>query len=188
MDSYVFNIEFNRTGTTSLTKALNILGIKSLHYSSDESGWFVDNKNELEYIVKSNRAQNKKLFHGLDEKFNGFSDFNGRRYYKTLYEQYPMSKFILTTRPFEDWINSVLSMEKDQDRLQTTDIEHKRKTELTKQYFESKQEIREFFKDKPNCYLEMNIIEGDAWEVLCKFLGKDIPSVPFPNIQSRIYK
>ena len=188
MDSYVFNIEFNRSGTTSLTKALNILGIKSLHYSSDGSGWFVDNKNELEYIINSNRAQNKKLFHGLDDTYKGFSDFNGRRYYKTLYEQYPMSKFILTIRPFEDWINSVLSMEKDQGRLQTIEVERNRKLVLTNQYLKNIQEIREFFKDKPNCYLEMNIIDGDSWEVLCKFLGKDIPSVPFPNIQSRVYK
>ena len=28
----------------------------------------------------------------------------------------------------------------------------------------------------------MNICDGDGWEVLCPFLGKDIPNVPFPKL------
>ena len=28
----------------------------------------------------------------------------------------------------------------------------------------------------------MNICEGDGWEMLCPFLGTDIPDVPFPKL------
>ena len=34
----------------------------------------------------------------------------------------------------------------------------------------------------------MNICEGDSWEVLCPFLDKSIPNIPFPklNITERL--
>jgi hypothetical protein len=42
--------------------------------------------------------------------------------------------------------------------------------------------VRHFFRDKPDeKLLEMNIAEGDSWDVLCPFLGVDIPDVPFPH-------
>lgn len=185
MDTYIFNIEFNRSGTTSLTKALNILGIKSLHYSTDNSGWFEGNKNELGYIISQNYAQNRKLLDGLDEDVRGFSDFMGRLFYKTLYEQYPQSKFILTIRSFDSWLNSLLTMKRKHNQFPTAEAEEYERIELTNRYWKYKKEISEFFKDKPDCYLEMNIVEGDGWEVLCNFLGKEIPKTPFPYLNQQ---
>lgn len=181
MNPYVFNIEFNRSGTTSLTAALKILGIKTIHYSTDNTDWFPNNENEIEYIMEQNYRQNRKLLHGIHEDIKGLSDFSGRNFYKTLYEQYPQSKFILTIRSFDSWIDSIMTMERKQNRFITPEIEEIRKQELTHRYWKYKKEIPEFFKDKPDCYLEMNIVEGDGWEVLCNFLGKEIPNLPFPN-------
>lgn len=42
--------------------------------------------------------------------------------------------------------------------------------------------VRRFFEDKPDCrFLEMEITDGDGWDVLCPFLGIDPPGVPFPH-------
>ena len=187
MEPYIFNIDFNRAGTTSLTEALNILGIKTLHFSTDGTWWFPNNKNEIERIMADNYYANRPLLHGFDEDVRGFSDFAGIHFFKILYEQYPNSKFILTTRAVEDWVNSVLYMEKDQGRLETIDIENVRRSKLTERYFHTKKEIKDFFKDKPNCYLEIDIIGGEGWEVLCNFLGKNIPNVPFPHLNKQKY-
>ena len=43
-------------------------------------------------------------------------------------------------------------------------------------------EINTYFKNRPNDLLVMNICEGDGWEMLCPFLGTDIPDVPFPKL------
>ena len=93
----VFNIGLNKSGTTSLTKALNLLGIKSVHYCL--------HKEKISEIISYNKKNNKKLMAGL-EQFRGFSDFSGQLLYKQLDQQYPNSKFILTVRDFDDWIRS----------------------------------------------------------------------------------
>lgn len=179
--SYVFNIGFNRSGTTSLVSALNILGIPSLHYSIDESWWRKNNTQELEFIINENKKQGLKYFHTLDNTYQGFSDFYGEIYYKDLYKQYPNSKFILTIRPPEDWISSVITTERNQRRFYSnTKGEYKAFKRKIDHYFKKRDEIREFFKDNPNQYLEMNICDGDGWKVLCNFLGKEIPKTPFP--------
>lgn len=185
---YVFNIGFNRSGSTSLTAALNMLGIPTVHYTIDGSGWspLMSDTNKLEFFIKQNQIKNskKRLFHGLDKQFKGFSDFTGQEYYRILYSQYPNSKFILTLRPFEDWIKSVIVMEKQQKRLDynTNDGEQARVQVLVNSYFTFKEEIRDFFKDKTNSYLEIDICGGDGWIKLCKFLEREIPNVPFPYL------
>ena len=180
---YIFNIGFNRSGTTSLTDALNMLGIPCIHFSVDGSGWSKDRNKELEVLINKNQKLKLKYFHTLDHIYQGFSDFNGEMYYKELYKQYPNSKFILTIRTPEDWIKSVITLERSQGRIQhNSEQEYKTFKNKVDRYFKKKIEIQEFFNDKPNTYLEMNICNGDGWEVLCNFLGRDIPSVPFPYV------
>ena len=181
---FVFNIGLNRSGTTSLTKALNILEIPTVHFSIDGSTWSKDRSAEIERLMMVNKSKGNKFLHGLDDKYRGFSDFNGEIYFKTLYKQYPNSKFIFTLRPVEDWIKSVVNMERHQrpQSYSTTTLEHTKLKEKVQHYFSTKNKISEFFKDKPGCLLQMDIPSGDGWEVLCPFLGKNIPTVPFPYL------
>jgi hypothetical protein len=176
MKTYVFNIGFNRSGTTSLTAALNLLNISALHYRS------TNNKTLLEKIIKKNKKKNKRLFAGLDREYQGFSDFYGEAHYQTLYYQYPNSKFIFTTRPFLDWFNSyvVLKRELDFDLFDNNEREQLLYKKAIHRYFNIGKEIRDFFKDKPDYFLELRICEGEGWENLCPFLGVDVPDCPFP--------
>ncbi len=45
--------------------------------------------------------------------------------------------------------------------------------------------VCEYFQDRPNDLLIMNILQGDGWDVLCPFLGKPAPQSPFPNLGRR---
>ncbi len=51
-------------------------------------------------------------------------------------------------------------------------------------YDRHSQEVKEYFKDRTEDLLVMEVGEG-AWEALCNFLGKDKPSIPFPHRNSR---
>jgi hypothetical protein len=42
-------------------------------------------------------------------------------------------------------------------------------------------EIKEYFKDRPDDLLVMNICAGEGWEILCPFLDCGIPKIPFPH-------
>jgi hypothetical protein len=201
---YIFQLGMVCAGSTSLCKALNILEIPSLHFQDPDGKIF-----ETEVILE-NIKLNRRLFYPYDEKWRGFLDFNGKFFYKTLYEMYPKSKFIYTWREYEPWLKSALRLSQNLWRngdpvrigppnkqvvlinnnrdMINQDIP-KKEFELIKtdrwNYWKHNQQIPEFFKNDPR-FLEMKICDGnnDGWEKLCNFLGKDIPNVDFPNIPS----
>ena len=53
---------------------------------------------------------------------------------------------------------------------------------LFKKVIESYNIVKEYFRNRPDDLLVMNICGGEGWEVLCLFLNKPIPSVPFPKL------
>ena len=182
METYVFNIGFNKSGSTSLTIALNILGIPTLHYDYRAQ----QNSMRLHCFLLKNKENNQRLFYGLDDTYRGFSDFRGERYFRELYAQYPNSKFILTIRPLEDWLRSTeISLSDPRKNLER--IRNKIRIELynekkyIKYYRNYKKQIRKFFKDKPDQFLELRICEGEGWPELCSFLNLDRPNVDFPR-------
>jgi len=92
----VFQIGFNKCGTTSLYDFFNRNGHTSVHF--DNGKW--------QSIVESNLAEGKLLLDGLDF-ITFFSDITSIQYnYKTLAVQYPESKFIYNIRNLDNWLAS----------------------------------------------------------------------------------
>ena len=92
----VFQIGFNKCGTTSLCSFFNRNGHKAVHW--DKGKW--------QNIVKTNLAEGKLLLEGL-EFIKFFSDMTSIQYnYKTLAVQYPESKFIYNVRNLDNWLVS----------------------------------------------------------------------------------
>ena len=176
---YIFNIGFNKSGTTSLYSALNYLRLPTLHY------WY--NNEPIEKVIKKNIKFKRNLFHSLDDRYVGFSDFNGVQYYKDLFYQYPNSKFIFTTRDIDDWIKSLINHRLNMNEIKPYQIE-KQVDKLSKKYINKTAEIRNFFESNKSQFLEMRICDGDGWETLCSFLGLEIPNVPFPYENKTVYK
>lgn len=181
----VFEIGVAKTGTTSLGKAYEILGFKHKAEDPDLYFKFIDN---YDYEV---------LFEVID-KYDAFQDgpwHNKDVDYKILDKKYPNSKFIILERDDESWIRSNEKFyspkyHKDWENWEysfliddrwVTQRESVIEEKLT--YKNSKYlEIKEYFKDRQNDLLVMNICDGQGWEVLCPFLGKEIPNVPFPKL------
>ena len=185
MADFIFNIGMNCSGTTSLCEALNLLGFPSLHLKTNDGKL-------LKSIIQNNLEKKQKLFDPYHKNFNGFCDFSGEEFYEQLYYCYPNSKFIFTTRPFADWLKSRIKLE--EDIYHTDHNRHLSKREIfalelrfKTHYFYTTENIRSFFQNKPNQFLELKICEGEGWDPLCKFLSVDVSTYAFPYLNKSVY-
>lgn len=165
----IFGIGLSRTGTSSLTYALRILGYKACHFPTN---------------------LNVAL-----EEYEALTDTPIARDYKQLDKLYPGSKFILTTRELKSWLNSMerhfLLHPADQkeswvlklrmDLYQTVNFDSNL---LEKSYYRHLNDVKKYFKDRENDLLIMDITLGDSWNILCPFLSKIIPIDDFPKINT----
>ena len=94
----IFCIGFHKTGTSSLLHFLLNLSIKTC------DGIAEDNFREIEEFYNS--ADKLKYLEPLILSFDAFEDVPWPIYYKELFNRYPKSYFILTTRNTDAWIRS----------------------------------------------------------------------------------
>ena len=104
--NYVFNIGFNKCGTSSLAAALNVLGIRTLHHRFRVMHDNHARDVRLVDFWRNNLKVGRRPFAGLDQSICGYSDFFGEACYQQLDMAYPGSKFILTIRPLDLRINN----------------------------------------------------------------------------------
>lgn len=190
LEKKIFCIGLSRTGTKSLTVALYILGYNVIHYPSD--------KESLNNLIDGNYN------FGLLKDYDGISDITVSPYYAQLYKLFPNSKFILTVRNKEDWLRSFEKHWSDRPpfndpnqnetymkvrRLLRASVYGTYKfnrDRMSYVYDLHKQNVLDFFKNKPDSLLVLNIFEKKAWKKLCKFL--DVPKLKslqeFPNIKT----
>lgn len=160
----VFGIGLARTGTLSLNSALNILGFRSKHFP----GWIRE----------------------FDE-FDAATDTSVTIGYKFLDVMYPDSRFILTVRDMDSWLESCRKLWEREHQHQTWQFKqlhrglygtHQFNPHLFRSAYERHfQEVIAHFSDWPEQLLVLNIVAGDGWEKLCAFLGRQIPEVSFPH-------
>lgn len=166
----VFCLGFSKTGTTSLHKALYILGYRSIHWPrahlEPRKGW-------IEYIRNS--------------QYDAFSDapIYLNDFYKKIDKEFPGSKFILTLREPKDLVKSWNNYFKNAP----WSIDDKEDVEyLISEYNRHKKEVIEYFNGRSSQLLVLDVIGGEGWEKLCKFLNKPIPNMPFPHKRIAKYK
>lgn len=166
----VFGIGLPKTGQTSLTKALGILGFKSIQYPRNLS---------------------------LIKKYDAATDLIVALNFKKLNRLYPNSKFICTVRDSQSWLismanhfqkfpyekmpqNSRISLRLAIRKAFWGRLDFDRKT-MKERRMKHYLEVRKFFKDRPKDILFINITNGDSWPKLCQFLKVNIPKVKFPK-------
>ena len=173
----VFEIGAPKTGTSSLGRAYEILGLSHRGYSPIISRKYAETRDHTEILE-------------IAKDYDAFEDnpWHAPGLYKIFDNAFPNCKYILLIRDLESWIKSYehhFSAEKNYNNIQ-----HKyliknfaaKKDEIAKRFTMMYAEIKEYFKDRPNDLLVMNICAGEGWEKLCPFLGLPIPNEPFPNI------
>ena len=173
----IFGIGLGKTGTTSLTRAMQILNIKPTAHG-------------IKYI---DELRNVRFAADL---------FIAARWHFLAYA-YPKAKFILTDRDTDSWLDSTQRhYQSTQKRsMEGTPTEWGLKIPLRTAEsrwlmygtttFDSEKFRRVmdahrftaqiFFENQPERFLIMYITKGDGWKKLCSFLNIPIPDSPFPH-------
>ncbi len=179
----VFGLGLSKTATSSLSEALNFLGVKTIHYPYDETTY-----NEL-------RSGNYKL--SLMNEWQGAVDIPIAPFYAQLDNAFPNSKFILTVREKESWQRSCEQHWKLMDEWQENFPDFKKFQEFigtvtygingfnrerfSWAYDNHVESVRKYFKKRKKDYLEIDICGGEGWQKLCKFLDCEAPDLKFPR-------
>jgi hypothetical protein len=170
----IFCIGLNKTGTISLHHALTELGFSSLHWGGPAS------RRAVEQAIR----ERKPLLEYLGN-YDAYSDIQRLSVnFPVLDQQYPGSKFILTTRDIDGWLDSrrrhVLRNRerKQQGEYEGTflEIEPER---WRQQFVDHHERVEEYFRDRVDL-LVMRVTEGDGYEKLCPFLGVPMRRETFP--------
>jgi hypothetical protein len=198
----VWGIGLTRTGTTSLNKALELLGYRAVHDAT--------------------------LSQLLHEPLEAATDESVAAVYKYLDFLYPQSKFILTEREENDWIRSTAAHRKRhferkkqwtpfaspfnkpaanwvqaqvsailgqglmRDRTvervftqmtlyETVEFDEDKFRQGYRRYHE---DVARYFAKRPGDFIRMRICEGEGWQRLCDLLGHPVPNVPFPSLNT----
>lgn len=187
-ESYpVFGLGLSRTGTRSLTAALHVLGVDTVHYPIDDDS--------LRAMVDGT------LDFQLMQSFDGITDITTIPYYQDLEQRYPDAKFVLTVRAEETWLKSCANHWRGRDPWPeitspghdthmkvrrflraavygTYRFEPERFRRVYRRHVE---DVRRYFADKPGKLLELDVVGGAGWEPLCAHLDRPVPKQPFPH-------
>jgi hypothetical protein len=152
----VFCIGLNKTGTSSFHAAMEILGLKSLHWGGPA----------IRRTVEAALAEGRPLLSGLDPAIDAFSDVE------------PVSK------NFDDWIDSrQRHVERNIVRRQAGTYEGSflvvDEERWRSEWNDHVDGARRYFAGRPD-FLEVDFTVGAGWSQLCELLDLPAPSVPFP--------
>lgn len=170
----MFGIGLNKTGTISLHEALTRLGHRSLHWGGPE----------VRLTIERALAEGRPLVDDFADT-DAFSDiWVLSENFALLDRQYPGSRFILTYRDLDPWLQSrTLHVERNRARAERGEYSG---TFLevdvpawTAQYHDHHRAVREHFAGRTDL-LEIDITRGHGYERLCPFLGLPTVEEPFP--------
>jgi hypothetical protein len=177
----VFCIGFHKTGTTSMMHALTILGYR---VTGPNHVFTRDIARRLEGIVEA-----------LSHKHDAFQDNPWPLVYRQMDRLHPGSKFILTLRDEDKWLESNLKHFRRKNSPMRELIygpgaaHPKGNEELYKARLRRhNQEVMEYFADRPDDLLVIDITRNPGWEPLCSFLGLPVPDAPFPHANKRDHR
>ena len=196
----IFGIGNNKTGTTSLEKAMR------------DSGFKVGDQRTAELLHKEWAKRDFKPIIDYCKNAEFFQDFPFSKPYTyiALDQAFPGSKFILTTRDSpEQWYNSLTKfhaklwgkegrLPTKQDLKQATYIYKGRPWEMNRlnyktpednpyqkdiliqSYIDYNNSVINYFAHRPQDILVLNVAEKGAYRKLCEFLNQPVTREEFP--------
>lgn len=173
----IFGVGMQRTGTTSMTRALQMLGFKSAHFPAE---LWEEKSAPVLYECEA------------------FFDNPIPLLYKKLDRRCPGSKFILTVRDEDRWLEScefLFTKKRDDygfdesERIQEMHHALYGQNHFTEEVFRQafrrhNREVKEYFSDRQDDLLVLDIRQDDKWIALCSFLDVEHPGEPFPHSHS----
>ena len=180
----IFGVGWHKTATTSLARALATLGYDSTHWKS--AHWAKAIWEEMK-----ERGSSPTL-----ERSYALCDLPIPILFRELDAAYPGSKFILTIRNEDEWVESARTHWSDKNpyraQWDNDPFTHRVHREcygrvkfdegtMRERYRRHNAEVLEHFRDRPRDLLVMDMSRGAGWYELCGFLKKPIPAERYPR-------
>lgn len=185
----IFGAGLSRTGTTSLTKALKILGYRAIQFDVG----FVR-------LLKQAGRTGEFDFTRYDE-IDALFDTPTAVFYQEFLDQYPDMKVILSVRDEDAWWSSInthlqaLQISGPNDhrtgwkwpattwysRITSFGWPTANEYVYRQRYRAHNKAVKAFV--PADQLLVLDVTAGHCWEPLCEFLGRSVPDTPFPWLQ-----
>jgi hypothetical protein len=178
----IFIVGFHKTGTSSIGKALQILGFTVCGSLKEAHNYGNIEKKEFKNYILDKAKLNLN-------KFDSFQDTPWFLMYKELYYMYPNAYFILTTRNTKDWIKSV-QKHFEKNRYYFHEIIYGSYDSILCQtayiniYEEHNKAVKHFFVENKN-FISLDVKDFN-WTNLCEFLNETKPVWKFPHTNKSI--
>ncbi len=174
----IFCIGMYKTGTTSVGKAFEVLGLRTFHgtnpildIGNDKFNWCAD-----EFSHYRPRLKN------LVTLYDAFEDYPFMWIFREMHEEFPGAKFILTERDSTAVAKSDINMWKQLGRSPIPD-----KQVFIDRYEKHHAAVVDHFGDSGQL-LRLRLGSGNEWQELCDFLELPLPeNVAFPRANVRPY-
>lgn len=180
----VFGIGLSKTGTASLSKALALLNFSTAHWTNPYSH---------DLLTKEDIPL-----------FDSLTDISISYQYREIYEEYPDAKFVLSTRSVENWEKSFLThyarsvhatsfgnlkriiIDQYPPRFgqRYVDIHQElyfQYPDLPEAYRAHERGVLEFFQERGDQLLSLDVSQPNALQNLSDFLEVDCPQSDFPH-------
>jgi hypothetical protein len=192
----VFSAGFGRTGTMSLKLALEELGFGPCHHMEE-----VLENGEAQIPFWNEAHAGRPDFDAIYRDYRAAVDWPTAAFWREVAEAYPAAKVILSSRTADSWVRSfsetilsvlmapetwpeparpwlemVTDVVIDRSLGGTTDAEG-----LLAKFNAHEAAVKAAI--TPERLLVFDVRQG--WEPLCRFLGKPLPSTPFPRTNSK---
>lgn len=177
----VLGVGLSKTGTKSLTKALEKLGYVTIHYDAYRLN---------DIIMDRKMPSSFRRYDTVD----AVTDIPSAYFYREILEAYPEAKAILTVRDKDEWFGSICRHYKRYSSdFWDSDDNHSKLIKTIREMvwgscFPNKYLYQKVFTEhnervqkEVDDLLVMDITKGDGWESLCKYLGHVITDRPFPH-------
>ena len=168
----VFCIGWHKTGTTTLGLALVELGYSVVGCRLD--------------MVRPLRRSDLDTVLDTAGEYDAVQDVPWAALFKELDERYPGSRFILTQREEFSWLKSARRHFADayvplHEWLYGEGVLQGHEALYLDRFRRHDREVRDYFREREDDLLIMDLQGGDGWDSLCRFLGHDPPKRPFPH-------
>lgn len=190
----VFGVGLSRTGTSSLTDALELLGYRAVHFPSDP----VSRAEVMAFLARGGQSLRLSLLDRVD----AIADVPVCASFEALDAAYPESRFIFTTRAREAWLDSCAAFwpstvepflsvhardsEGDYVRALCQRVfggEAFDRTRFAQAYDAYHERVDRYFLTRGADLQRVDICVGEGWGPICEFLGRPVPKLPFPWVR-----
>jgi hypothetical protein len=173
----IFQIGFNRCGTTSLHEFFLANNIRSVHWG----------RGEVALEIDRNRRLGRQLLGRFEPHFDAFTDMEEHhtqtycaQFFQQLHKEHPDAYFILNTRPVDKWIASRFSLlggSYARECAQILRLDGQQLIDFWKvEWHHHHKVVQEYFQNHSR-FLVFNI-ETDDGEVLQTFLSPEYVTDP----------